>query len=67
VSSEEYFTATDLDGLRRQAELLELENTFLKGRVRSLTHTLRETRESEAAAREQLKRIRAADALGKQR
>lgn len=46
MAHDDYFTPTDLDALRLQAELLAMENSFLKGRVRLLTQELDEAREA---------------------
>jgi hypothetical protein len=66
VSTGRYFVATDLDALRRESELVTLENTFLKTRIATLEEELAATRESVDQAREELVRLRAAraDAAG---
>jgi FtsZ-binding cell division protein ZapB len=58
VSHDDYFIATDLDALRRESELLTLENTFLKGRVRQLEQDLREAQKDSERLRKELSRLR---------
>jgi hypothetical protein len=36
VPPDDYFVPSDLDALRRENELLSLENTYLKGRIAGL-------------------------------
>jgi hypothetical protein len=45
MPTDDYFTPTDLDALRMESELLALENTFLKGRIRELEQDLRKARD----------------------
>ncbi len=54
MSAEDYFVVTDLEALRQENDLLALENTFLKGRVRALEHSVRAAREEVARLRQEL-------------
>jgi hypothetical protein len=46
VASEDYFVPEDLDALRRENELLALENTYLKGRIAGLELELERARKA---------------------
>jgi hypothetical protein len=50
VASEDYFVPSDLDALRRENELLSLENTYLKGRIAGLELELERARKGMAPA-----------------
>jgi regulator of replication initiation timing len=58
MPAEDYFTPTDLNALRMENELLTLENTFLKGRIRTLEQNLRQARSDEKQAQAALTRAR---------
>lgn len=44
MQSDDYFVPGDLDALRRENELLSLENTYLKGRIAGLELELERAR-----------------------
>jgi hypothetical protein len=58
MPAEDYFTPTEIDALRMESELLALENTFLKGRIRSLEQSLKLAKDAEARVRQQLEQSR---------
>ena len=54
MSSERYLVPDDLDALRRENELLTLENNYLKTRLAELQRELEPFREAETAPAESL-------------
>ena len=54
MPADDYDTAGDLDALRMENELLALENTFLKGRMRALEQSLDDARATEDKLRKRL-------------